>query len=484
MVLVTDAKLPSFRQYFLTKGCATNHRRIVTHAHKRIIKAVSDWFNGQLSSGKRNLSISVPPRYGKTIIAGDAIEYSLGVWPDSEFIYTSYSGDLAVEQVRKIKETLESDWYRDLFPWMKKPTGKQKYFRTGYSGSVYGVGVGGTITGFGAGKKTRPGFGGGIVIDDAMKADEARSATVRQHVKDWYTGTLLSRRNNRTTPLLMIAQRLHPEDLVGHVLNNFADYWQSVKIPLIDAGTTETIWPEAYDYAEAMLLKEIDPFAYYSQYQQEPIIPGGSMIKEEWWRYWTDYPAIEKEIETKIVTADTAYGVKDANDHSVFQCWGMAGNHHMYLIDQVRGKWLWNDLVEVAKAFYTKHDDKGKHGDKPGVWRMYIENKASGQSLIQIRDFRTMGMNVFPWNAGEWGPVDKVGRVSESLVRIASGMVVLPDTEESDSWIDGFIHEANAFSMDNSQAEDDQIDAMTMAILIWRNMVRGTLPKEKKVYDE
>jgi predicted phage terminase large subunit-like protein len=371
----------------------------------------------------------------------------------------------------KIRAAIESEWYHEWFSDIGAAStdGRQDYFHTAWGGSVYGVGSGGSITGFGAGKK-RSAFGGAIIIDDPMKADDARSETVRKNVRDWYTGTLLSRRNTSDTPMLLIAQRLHPEDLVGHLRQNYADEWHFLDIPAVAPGATDTIWPETFSYADAMKMKEIDPFAFYSQYQQEPIVPGGAIVKAEWWRYYDNFDAVNRKCDVKIITADTAYGVKDANDYSVFQCWGFEGNQRVYLLDQVRGKWGYEQLIQVACDFWAKHSIEDRYGRFKPVYCMYIENKASGQSLVQQYNlFREKGINAFPWEPGQ---KDKVARVKECLSAIWSGRVILPDTPEA-SWVDDFMAECSAFTEDMSHSHDDQVDAMAMAILIWRGELGG-----------
>lgn len=467
--------LPSLRQYHLAKGQYLGARRTETRAHRRLLGEIADWYLGRLAGGARNLAVNVPPRFGKTAVACDMIEYTLGVWPDAEFIYTAYSADLAVEQVRKIKETLDSDWYRAIFPWMRVTEGQQKYFRTAQGGSVYGAGMAGSITGFGAGKKNREGFGGAIVIDDPMKADQARSETTRKHLRDWYTGTLLSRRNARATPILLIAQRLHPQDLAGYIETKFAKRWRFVKMPLIEPGSTETIWPEVYDYDEALELKEVDPFAFHAQYQQEPTYPGGALLKTAWWRHWRDRDDVERRCDCKIITADTAYGAGEANDYSVFQCWGFEGARRMYLLDQIRGRWGYEELLPAAIAFWDKHQGDDADGAALPATRLYIENKASGQSLVQQHDlFRERGVNAFPWNARDFGPTDKVGRVKETVPLVFSGDVVLPEPA-AEPWVEDFIAECGAFAEDMSHGHDDQVDALTMAALFLRAMRKGGL---------
>ena len=71
--------------------------------------------------------------------------------------------------------------------------------------------VGGVLTGRGADC---------IVIDDPLKPDDALSETQRKAVNDWYDNTLLSRLNDKNNGrIVIIMQRVHQNDLVGHVLN-------------------------------------------------------------------------------------------------------------------------------------------------------------------------------------------------------------------------------------------------------------------------
>lgn len=461
--------------YFVQKGEQTREKRIVMPFHAEMFGVIDQWFLGDLPGGKRNLAICIPPRHTKTTLARDIVELGIGLFPDSEWIYTSYATQLAVDQTVKIRSVVDSPWFREMFAKFHtlQPTeGRQDYFRTAQGGSVYGVGAGGSITGFGAGKK-RGCFSGAIIIDDPLKADDARSEKERQNVREWFTGVLSSRKNHDDTPMLLIAQRLHPDDLVGHIKKNLADQWHFLEIAAVPSGATKTIWPETFSYESAMRLKEIDPFAFYSQYQQEPIIPGGNLIKSEWWRYYTDANAADRACDVKIITADTAYGKDDANDYSVFQCWGFEGDKRMYLLDQIRGKWGFEELVPAAVAFWKKHSNHDPMYFVKPVHRMYIENKASGQSLIQqYQMFRENDINAFPWDALDYGPKDKVGRVKESILPIFNGQVILPDAPEA-TWVDDFIAECSAFSEDMSQSHDDQVDAMTMAILIWRGLMKG-----------
>jgi hypothetical protein len=83
--------------------------------------------------------------------------------------------------------------------------------------------VGGVLTGRGADF---------IIIDDPLKPDEALSETQRNAVNEWYVHTLYSRLNDkRTGSIIIIMQRLHEDDLVGHVLEQ--EQWQHLRLPAI-----------------------------------------------------------------------------------------------------------------------------------------------------------------------------------------------------------------------------------------------------------
>ena len=70
--------------------------------------------------------------------------------------------------------------------------------------------VGGVLTGRGADI---------IILDDPLKPDDALSETRRTSVNEWYDNTLLTRLNSKENGVIIIVmQRLHQDDLVGHVI--------------------------------------------------------------------------------------------------------------------------------------------------------------------------------------------------------------------------------------------------------------------------
>ena len=310
--------------------------------------------------------ILMPPRCAKTDLGVKAFTaWGLSVAPDSEWILTSYGQDLATANAVDVRTTLASDWYRETINseyWgahvRMRGQGagdRQDYFYTEEGGCVKAIGSGGGITGFGAGK-LRSAFGGCIVIDDPLKAQDRRSPAMRQAAIDYIENTLKSRRrqDDPPTPIVLIMQRLHPQDPVGQLLQKERDKWDVLQIPAHDEQG-RTIWQGRLNYDELMLIKESDPDTYWSDYMQEPSESHRSTFKESWWRFWRNLRAVEERTTLKMITADTAFEEKTSADWSVFQCWNVEGISGMYLKDQIRGQWEYPDLMKAAKEFWLKH---------------------------------------------------------------------------------------------------------------------------------
>ena len=246
--------------------------------HQAVADALMRVFRGQTL----RLIINEPPRYSKTEQLMNFVAWAEGKEPDSEFIYTSYSGTLAENNSWQTREIVTDPAYRPIFPRLRLNSDKNSRgdWRTEQGGVVYAAGAGGTITGFGAGKK-RPGFGGAIIIDDPHKPDEALSDNVRKGVIDWYKNTLRHRLNAPNTPIILIMQRLHEEDLAGWLLaGGSGEKWENVCLPAIqDDGTA--LWPAMHDIETLQKMARAMPYDFAGQYQQKAAPAAGNLFKPD-----------------------------------------------------------------------------------------------------------------------------------------------------------------------------------------------------------
>ncbi len=171
------------------------------------------------------LIINIPPRHLKSLCASVALPaWWLGHDPAVQILCVSYAQDLSDKLSRDTRSIMNTDWYQGLFP-TRLAADKQSVqeFVTTAQGHRLATSVGGVLTGRGADL---------LIIDDPLKPDEAVSEAQRKKANEWYDNTLYSRLNDKQHGrIILIMQRLHEDDLVGHVLKQ--EDWEVVSFPAI-----------------------------------------------------------------------------------------------------------------------------------------------------------------------------------------------------------------------------------------------------------
>ena len=423
---------------------ARTNQELLPNAHQvAICHHLEQVFTGDI----KRLIINVPPRSGKTEIAVKAfIAWTIGLHPDAEYIHASYSKRLATSNAYDIRAMMQHETYRSIFPWvsLQDDSKAKDEFRTSHGGIVYATGADGTITGYGAGKM-RDGFGGAIIIDDPHKAGEATSPIMRQNVIDWYQTTIQSRLNKPDTPIIVIMQRLHEDDLSGWLLGGGSgEKWDSLVIPARnDDGSS--FWPEQFPPEMLDRLEQSSPYVFSGQYMQRPSPIGGGIFKDDWWRFYDAMPPLK----WRAIYADTAQKTKEQNDYSVFQCWGQTQTGQIVLLDMARGKWEAPELETMARAFWRKHMAQASNGP---LRAFKVEDKVSGTGLIQ--KLKREGIPIIPIQRN----VDKITRAFDAAPYVQSGNVyIMADLDH----LADFMAEASVFP---NGTHDDMIDAAMSAI--------------------
>ena len=158
--------------------------------------------------------INIPPRHSKSTIV--SVMWPAWVWlqnPGEQFLAASYSQTLSIRDNVKCRRIIESPPYQERWGERFALTSDQNTkirFENDKNGYRISTSVGGTLTGEG---------GSTILIDDPISALEASSPTVRQSCLDWYDSTMSTRLNSPETGVyVVIMQRLHQQDLTGHLL--------------------------------------------------------------------------------------------------------------------------------------------------------------------------------------------------------------------------------------------------------------------------
>src|SRR6476659_3127431 len=264
------------------------------------VEALAYELSEVMRGGTRRLIITVPPRSLKSICASVALPaFALGRDPSRRIICVSYSEGLARKHANYCRALMRSDLYRRIFPAARISPAKdtETEVMTTARASRLATSVGGTLTGRGWDL---------LIIDDPLKPQDAHSESARESLKQWYSNTLLSRLDHKSEgSIIIVMQRLHPDDLVGHLLEQGG--WTHLNLPAIAEDETivplgsgrhylrrigDLLHPERESQKALDELKaSMGSMEFSGQYQQSPVPMGGNLIKWSWFKSYRDVPA-------------------------------------------------------------------------------------------------------------------------------------------------------------------------------------------------
>lgn len=410
--------------------------------HKLVCDALMRVYSGEC----KRLIINIPPRYSKTELVNNFVSWTTGKAPDSEFILTSYSSQLASNNSWQIRETVLHPAYREIFPavTLRSDSAAKHEWRTSQGGIVYAAGAGGTITGYGAGKH-RSGFGGAIIIDDPHKADEARSDVIRQGVIEWFQNTLESRKNNpEDTPIILIMQRLHEKDLAGWLIEGGnGEEWEVVSLPALREDGT-ALWPEKHTVDRLRMMQQAAPYTFAGQYQQRPSPPEGNIFKPDRIEVVDAIPEGTRFVRGWDFAASIEEIGKDP-DYTVGGKLGVTPSGRWIIADVVRLRGG-PETVEAALINTAKRDGSGV--------RVRIPQDPGQAGKSQAANFTKLlagfGVTAKPVSG------DKITRAEPFAAQVNVGNVMMLRAE----WNDPLIAEMRVFP---NGAHDDQVDALSDA---------------------
>jgi predicted phage terminase large subunit-like protein len=240
----------------------------------------------------KRLIINIPPRHMKSYQA--SVLWPCWEWtsrPGTQFLFASYGAHLSIRDNTRARRIIESQWYQKHFDVRLTGDQNQKIRYDNTSGGYrIATSVGGALTGEG---------GDIIVIDDPINADDARSETKRESVLLWFDETMRSRLNDpREGAFVVIMQRLHENDLTGHLLASDTG-WDHLCLPAryeADHPTPvrssigfadpramdgELLWPERFGDEELAGIAQPGSYAEAGQLQQRPAPREGGLFKRD-----------------------------------------------------------------------------------------------------------------------------------------------------------------------------------------------------------
>ena len=418
------------------------HHKIMGDAFERVAR-------GEL----KRLIINMPPRHTKSEFASYLLPaWFLGRFPDKKIIQTAHTAELSVGFGRKVRNLVDSDDYKTVFPNMglradSKAAGR---WSTSKGGEYFAIGVGGAVTGKGADL---------LIIDDPHSEQEGQSAdpSVFDKVYEWYT----SGPRQRLQPggaIIVVMTRWHKRDLTGQIVKSSVqragtDEWELIEFPAI-MPSGKSLWPQFWPLEELESLRnELPAPKWNAQYQQNPTSEEGALVKREWWKEWEqDTPP---PCEFIIQSWDTAFLKTQRSDYSACTTWGVfyhpddngETQANIILLDALKERLEFPELKKKAYEYYEYWEPDA----------CIVEAKAAGTPLIF--ELRAMGILVSEYTPSRGN--DKIARVNAVADLFASGNVWKPNTRFAEEVVEEFA----AFP---AGEHDDLVDSSTQALLRFR----------------
>lgn len=260
----------------------------------------------------------MPPRHGKSEGTSRRLPaFLFGRVPDCRIVLSSHTADLAEEMSRDVRQIMDSDRYRDVFPAVRLHSGRRDRDRadlfdvTG-GGSFKAVGVGGGLSG--------RGFTHGVIDDYVKDRQQANSPTQREAVWRWYT-SVFHTRQAKDASILITATRWHEDDLIGRIKAKSAsgesEPFDVLTLPALATDKPhpddwrkpgEALWPWFRDAAAWEQRRLLEPRDFHALDQQDPRAEGGTewdaaLFPSSIW--FDDWP---KELQLLVVALDPSKG--------------------------------------------------------------------------------------------------------------------------------------------------------------------------------
>lgn len=446
-----------------------------TYIHGWHIDAITEHLEAVTHGEIRNLIINIPPRHMKSLNV--AVFWPAWTWtfdPSVQWLFSSYAEKLAVRDSVKCRRLLQSNWYQerwgDVWEFAGDQNQKMRY-ENDHAGYRIATSVGGTGTGEG---------GDIIVVDDPIKRGDAYSDVIREGVNDWWDETMSTRLNDpKTSAKVIIMQRLHEDDLTGHLEEKMKDGGERYEMLVLPAEyepnrcmtvmgapdprsePDELLWPERFGREEIEQLKKtLGEFGTAGQLQQRPSPAGGGIFKEEWWaegrnRYdATDRGWINRTVQ-RWMFFDTALKDKQENDPSACAVIDLMPDYSIVL------RHVWRDKIQSAQLPAKIETLATRYNEDLKLQGVVIEDKGSGTTAIQ-----TLRSSSPAWLAEMIFAFQPLGskpyRARLASIWCERDCVWFPHPSDAVPWWSDF--EDELFKFPNSR-NDDQVDVLVMAVL-------------------
>ena len=425
-----------------------------TYIHGWHLDAISEHLEAITDGRINRLLINVPPGTMKSLLTSvlwPAWEWGPKGRPSLRYLTTSYAEKYVKRDSRRMRDLVQSEWYRALWPEVELVRAGESSFANTRTGFREGVPFA-SLTG---------GRGDRVIIDDPHSTESSESDADRATTTRIFRESVPTRLNDpKASAIVVIMQRLHEEDVSGQIMKLGLGYEHlmlpmefepdracSTSIGFHDPRSVEgeLLFPERFP--REVVERDKVPMGSYAvagQFQQRPVPRSGGMFQRGDFEIVDAVPAGAKRCRAWDFAAsvpkpgrqpDWTVGLRMAFVDGIF-----------YVEDVARDRWSPGDVERNLKNIASQ--------DGIGVRiRMPQDPGAAGKAdaATKIKLLAGYDVKAFPVTG------DKATRAKPASAQAEAGNVKLV----RGSWNDTFLDEVCSFP--NSQF-DDQVDAFADAL--------------------
>ena len=390
------------------------------------------------------LLIVAPPQHGKSELVSVRLPaFWLGHRPEDPVIIASYASALAHSKSRMARSVVEDGRYRQVFPGIitdQSSRAVENWGLAGHRGGVLASGVGGALTGYGAGL--------GVVDDPFENWEQAQSPAYRDLVWDWYRSVFRTRLWEGGA-IVLVMTRWHEDDLAGRILEDRAEPWEVLRLPAVAETQVERddaarflglpagepdplgrppgapLCPSRFG-AETLAATRaaVGSRVWSAQYQGVPRPPEGGRFKRAWFQV-VERPA---RVGRWVRFWDNA-ATDDAGCYTAGVLMGRGVDGYTYVADVIRGQWSTHARNERLR--------RAAEGDRAerGLVHIRVEQEPGSAGVDVIRGL-VQALPGLPL-AGDRPTGSKDTRLEPFAAACEAGQVRLV----AGPWVEGFVEE-------------------------------------------
>ena len=347
LLLLREKRIRQARKSFwdFCKALAPDFYKEDRQYLKDLCNTLQSIYEGDIK--EKGLTISMPPRHGKSRTVGLFTAWCIGINPRSQIMTASYNELIGTEFSRNCRELIQEERtdevsivYTDIFPHITIKKGNSSVnnwtVEGGYS-TYYGGGFGSSFTGRGCNL---------LIVDDPVKnAEEALNENTLEKIYQTYTDTLMSRVEGDGITII-IQTRWAKKDLVGRVLEDTPDAFREINMKACENGVM--LCDDVLSYEKYNNLKRsMSDLIFMANYNQICIDAKGVLYKDL--KLYDDIPVDEygnPRFEQTVAFIDTADKGTDYLACVVAGCY----QKELYILDILYTQ----EPMEVTEALVAK----------------------------------------------------------------------------------------------------------------------------------